>query len=190
VLNNRTFQGGFRLVAFALAAAGACGGDDGGAAGSGGRGGSGGGASVTTGPSSGSGPTSVSSGTGGGSAASCSDAPWDCPAGQTCAISDGETFTCLPSGGGASGDECRSFIGTAECDDGLLCVQLDENTPGVCSPFCDPADPARGCPDGVDCVRLQLESGAEIKACDVGGFSGMGGAGGGGGGGGGGAGGN
>lgn len=130
------------------------------------------------------------SGTGGNDAAMCNADPWSCPAGQTCWATDttGATFACLNSGPGAVGESCVGFVGSPECGDGLACFTANgyPESSKVCTPFCDPSDPAHGCPDQAQCLPLQMPSGQQIRLCEPpqGGTGGAGGAGGSGGGGG------
>ena len=137
----------FRMTAWALTtmllgALAACGGD--------------GGSSGTTG------------GTGGSAPVGCGAKPFDCPAGQTCWVADtqGSKLECLNAGTGKIGEECKNFAGQPSCQDGLICFQLESSTPGVCTPFCDPADPARACPDNGPCFTVSFAPGnASTHAC-------------------------
>jgi hypothetical protein len=125
--------------------------------------------------------TGGAGGNGGGSGTeSCVSDPFSCPDGQTCWIgADQETFECLNSGQGQIGDECQNFVGQPTCTDDLVCLQLQGSTTGTCTPYCDPEDPAHGCPDDAPCVMVQL--GDDIfRACQPPEGEGGGGAGGGG----------
>src|SRR5262249_53740269 len=68
------------------------------------------------------------------------------------------SFACLNAGPGAVGDECQPLFDSPSCGVGLLCVQLQGMTNGVCSPYCDPTDPAHACPSGVQCLPIGFQS--------------------------------
>jgi hypothetical protein len=55
-------------------------------------------------------------------------------------------------------------VGAPECGDGMMCF-LMSGFPQVCTPYCDPADPERGCPDNRMCVPGKTSAGAEMKIC-------------------------
>jgi hypothetical protein len=109
---------------------------------------------------------SSSAGSGGGTASTgsgdtgCSANPFVCPAGQTCWPSGPNvkdvTLECLNSGPGQAGDECANTLNQPSCADGLACFAV-AGYPVVCTPFCDPKDPAHACPDGGLCVQLTLQ---------------------------------
>lgn len=105
--------------------------------------------------------TSGTGGNGGGGgnapAGSCLEDPFGCPMGQTCWIgADQTTFECLNSGTGQLGDTCQNFVGQPTCTDGLTCLQLQGAASGSCTQYCDPEDPAHACPEGVQCLTVQL----------------------------------
>lgn len=120
--------------------------------------------------------------TGSGTQPSCNDDPFACPAGQTCWVNGTAAepyFECLGSGPGEIGEACMNYIGAPQCTDGLTCFSVP-GYPNVCTPFCDPGDPAHACPDGASCLPIVL-AGTEEKyfACEPdGGGGGGGGAGG------------
>lgn len=118
-------------------------------------------------------------GGGGGAPAGCNADPWGCAAGQTCAIANqGKSFACLNSGAGKVGASCQSIIDQPQCGDGLLCFQVPGAAAGVCSPFCDPSDPAHACPDSAACVSVQFPAVGVTQICKIEGAGGAGGAGG------------
>lgn len=121
--------------------------------------------------------------TGTGQQATCNEDPFSCPAGQTCWV-DGTAsepfFQCLNSGMGQVGEDCMNYIGQPTCADGLTCFSVP-GYPNVCTPFCDPSDPAHACPNGANCLQIVL-AGTDDKyfACqpeDGGGGGGGGGSG-------------
>ncbi|AKT40930.1 hypothetical protein [Chondromyces crocatus] len=147
----------FGLAVLTLGFAAAC--DDGGDGGSGGNGGNGGSSTPPTG---------------------CNADPWSCPAGQTCWPDQTGSFQCLNSGPGALGASCQLYKGQPTCGDGLVCLMLVGQAEGICTTYCDPADPARACSDDAICGQIQLqESGEQFRACvPQGGGGGAGGTGG------------
>ncbi len=124
---------------------------------------------------------------GGASPSGCTADPFACPAGQTCWIDENQmTFSCLNSGPGDPGDSCVNIAGQPTCGDGHACLQLAGASNGVCTPYCDPEDPAHACPDNAECLSVEL-AGALFRVCEPagmggGGMGGGGGAGGSGGG--------
>ncbi len=114
--------------------------------------------------------TGAGTSTGAGGSASeepCTDDPFVCPAGETCAFADtdGSRLSCFTSGEGAIGAVCKNVVGAPPCGDGLLCVQTSQ-ADGTCTPFCAPDDPSHGCPDGVACVAVQTPAGVTARVCD------------------------
>ena len=106
-----------------------------------------------------------SSSGGGGSGSETCNVAYDCPAGQTCWSTDGTTFACMASGGGALGDPCDvSLAGIAKpsCGDGMLCLGLGEPAVGRCAAWCDAAD---GCPSGETCAAGKTTLGASLHVC-------------------------
>ncbi len=116
----------------------------------------------------GGGSSGGSGGAGGTAPAGCGDKPFDCPAGQTCWVADtqGSKLECLNSGPGKLGDPCTNFAGQPSCGDGMLCFQTSGDAPGVCTPFCDPKDPAHACPNNGSCFIISYAPGnASTHAC-------------------------
>ncbi len=113
-----------------------------------------------------------SSSSGGADAGSCNLNPKACKPGTTCWVSD-ETgdYACLPSGAAGEGQMCMNEIGVAECTDGLDCLQLPQESSGVCVRTCSRTDPSLGCPDGSTCTKVILlldeggTGGQEIYVC-------------------------
>lgn len=104
-------------------------------------------------------------GSGGSAPVSCASDPWSCPDGQTCwANADAKSFACLNSGNGAVGTECLSIAGSPACKEDLFCLQLQGQSAGTCTEYCDPTDPAHACPDSRQCLSVQL-AGSLLHAC-------------------------
>ncbi|MFO0759526.1 MAG: hypothetical protein U0359_23745 [Byssovorax sp.] len=119
--------------------------------------GSGGGSSGTTGGSGGGAPSG-----------DCGAKPLDCPATETCWVKDsmGSALVCLTAGDGKLGDPCTSFPAKPSCGHGLTCLQLEGGKPGVCTPFCDPKDPAVACAGMAPCITVSYAPGnATTHAC-------------------------
>jgi hypothetical protein len=110
--------------------------------------------------------TGGSGGSGGGEApASCVSDPWSCPDGQTCwPNTDAKTFACLNSGPGDVGSQCLSVAGSPACKDDLFCLQLQGQSAGTCTEYCDAMDPSHACPDNRQCLSVQL-AGSLLHAC-------------------------
>jgi hypothetical protein len=90
---------------------------------------------------------SSSSGSGG---QMCNENPWECPAGQTCWPKDESSFACFNSGPGQAGDACQNAVGYPSCDDGLACLETGTGG-GICSAYCDSANPSHACSAGQTC---------------------------------------
>jgi hypothetical protein len=89
----------------------------------------------------------------------CNLNPFACPSGTTCWLRDNEpTFACLRSGTANEGEHCFDQVGIAQCVDGLTCLQLDSSG-GVCRQYCDPLNPAHGCPTGQHCSHGSVNVG-------------------------------
>ena len=88
--------------------------------------------------------------------AECWRDPWSCPAGQTCWLADNVSVACFNQGQGELFSDCDPFFGAPACEQGMFCLRLDQNLPGQCSPFCDPQDPNRACPENGRCLQVQL----------------------------------
>jgi hypothetical protein len=101
-------------------------------------------------------------GTGGG-AASCADAPTQCPAGQTCWFAASGDFECEPSGAGKEGDACAPTKGQPTCTDGLICLK-EPGKDGVCAKLCDASSGANPC-GNLFCTPIQAPSGAQTHVC-------------------------
>lgn len=108
----------------------------------------------------------------------CNDAPGSCEAGTTCWLDANGDFACLPSGDGAQGASCEHWLGYPTCQDGLVCLQLQESTPGVCTSQCTPLSNTCG---GAPCAAFESAKGASLDVCWTPPGAGGGGAGGGGG---------
>jgi len=117
----------------------------------------------------------------GGNAAQCNEDPWSCPAGQTCWFgnTEGSQFSCLNSGQGKAGDPCQNVVNSPSCGDALMCFQAPGSAMGVCTPFCDPSNPAHACPNQAKCQTAQTQGGLLLRICDPSGLGGQGGGGGG-----------
>ena len=86
----------------------------------------------------------------------CSADPFACPAGQTCWLTDtAGNYACQTSGSGAAGAACANSPSMPSCADGLDCFQTSP-TVGFCVAYCDPANPAHGCPSGATCATSQV----------------------------------
>jgi hypothetical protein len=96
-------------------------------------------------------------------ASECWRDPWICPAGQVCWLADNTSVACFNQGQGELFDECEPFAGTPDCEEGMFCLRLDQNLPGYCSPFCDPQDPNRACPENGRCLTLGLPENTSIQ---------------------------
>jgi hypothetical protein len=73
----------------------------------------------------------------------------------------------LNSGAGKAGDGCQSIYGEPECGDGLACLSTT-NGQGVCTPFCDPSNPAHACPGNAMCEPAEFAmGGAVVHLCAV-----------------------
>lgn len=93
----------------------------------------------------------------------CDQDPWECPAGQTCWTTDGQSAQCLPSGKGQVGDACEPLQGTAGCSDALVCLRQPGWSAGECTPYCDAAHP---CPNGEPCTPVSVAgSSIAYRAC-------------------------
>ncbi len=101
-------------------------------------------------------------GTGGG-AASCADAPTECPTGQTCWFSLDGGFECEPSGTGEEGDACAPIKGQPTCTDGLICLQ-EPGKDGTCAKLCDATSGVNTC-GNLYCTPIQAPSGAQTHVC-------------------------
>lgn len=122
------------------------------------------------------------SGGGGGSASSCAEDPFTCPAGQVCWIANaGKEFKCLNAGAASEGEACINYIDAPSCGEGLACLQLQDEDSGFCSPYCSTEDPAHACPEGRNCLNLNV-NGIITHVCSISEGTGGGGAGGSGGG--------
>lgn len=122
------------------------------------------------------GSSASGAGGGGGAPPGCNADPWSCPGGQTCAISnEGKTFTCLNSGAGKIGETCKNIIDQPQCSDGLTCFQLQGDTNGTCSPYCDSSNAAHACPNSATCVSVQVGSAGVVHICQPDGAGGAGG---------------
>lgn len=143
-----------------------------------------GGGSADTGSSSASGTGTGGNGTGGAPPSGCIEDPFACPAGQTCWTTDvdGTFFECTDSGAGAIGEMCDNFVGDPSCGDGMLCLQLEGEDSGQCTPYCDGS---HKCPNNGQCIGVMTPGGLSFKACKppmmmgTGGMGGTGGTGGG-----------
>jgi hypothetical protein len=104
---------------------------------------------------------------GSGGAGPCQEDPWSCPDMQTCWPTSDSSFGCLNQGQGAVGAPCNLGVGSSPtCLADLFCYATALQ-PGVCSPFCDPADPDRACPGNAPCDDLFLNQplGLFIRVC-------------------------
>ena len=92
----------------------------------------------------------------------CRSDPSSCPAEETCWVTYEQTeFVCQTSGAGGPGASCVNTFGQPTCGDSLGCYQVVGSGQGVCSPFCDPVDPAGRCLDGAACrpILYRLSTG-------------------------------
>jgi hypothetical protein len=97
----------------------------------------------------------------------CNEDPWQCADGQTCWIdAEGAAFSCRNSATAGVGDECVNYLGQPTCGDDLGCYQVQGQSSGVCSAYCDPEDPAHGCPASAPCRTLLFEGDLAIHLCE------------------------
>lgn len=98
----------------------------------------------------------------------CLSAPLSCPAGETCwyANDTASQFVCLASTPRGVGETCDPLVGTATCNDGLVCVRLFESSVSRCVAYCN-LDPAagQGCPSGEECNAVTVSSGVVLPLC-------------------------
>lgn len=87
-----------------------------------------------------------------GSHTPCKGDPWACPSGETCWVNfEQSDFVCQAAGVGQIGTPCTNSLGQPTCADSLGCYHVVGASQGVCSPFCDPVEPAHRCADGAAC---------------------------------------
>jgi hypothetical protein len=98
----------------------------------------------------------------------CNLDPWGCPAGQTCWPATETSFACLNSGSGIPGAACQDTVGSPTCGDTLGCLEIGPSG-GVCSPYCDEAEPSHACPAGQTCKTAFLlgAGGAQFQICET-----------------------
>jgi hypothetical protein len=89
---------------------------------------------------------------------------YDCPAGQTCASTDGMIFSCMPDGNGKPGDACDPSSNAAiTCGDQMDCVGSGMPVVGKCELWCDSGHP---CPQGAgSCTTIHTTLGATLSFC-------------------------
>ena len=91
---------------------------------------------------------------------------YDCGAGQTCATSDGTTFTCRASGGDPAGSACSSDVNAPPtCGSGLACLGMVGPPGGVCTAWCSSTHP---CAPDETCITQTTTKGASVKICAAG----------------------
>ena len=100
-----------------------------------------------------------------GGASGCNSNPFACPIGTTCWETDAKTFKCIVSGSGKEGDTCQNFYGQPTCNDGLFCFNAQGAMSGVCTPFCDPKNPAHACLGNAACGTAYFPGGPGISVC-------------------------
>jgi hypothetical protein len=92
-------------------------------------------------------------------AGSCG-ADYNCPAGQSCGTTDGQTLFCSASGPDKEGDACDANQGLPfQCGDHLLCLGV--NDVGSCRRWCSAGDP---CSSG-SCTMVTTTHGLAIQVC-------------------------
>lgn len=90
---------------------------------------------------------------------------YDCPAGQTCATTDGIALKCVSSGPGKVGDPCSATLGSpVTCGDHLSCLATGDPRAGSCVEWCDPQNPT-ACPAGQTCRTVPTVSGPVDHFC-------------------------
>ncbi len=91
-----------------------------------------------------------------GTCAECSLADDQCPAGSQCQlVNELLGGACVDVGPGGPGSPCAPLDPSLSCQQGLLCVPLEEQGDPICLPSCDPNNPM--CPGDMDsCVDLDL----------------------------------
>ena len=114
--------------------------------------------------------------------ASCNTDPWQCQAGTTCWPKEcgcpaGQAcdttncvpvFGCVPSvPGKMAADNCVDTFGpSATCGDNQACIEIDAGS-GLCSVYCDLAQPTKGCPTDQTCTAYHVgaPSNPTIQVC-------------------------
>lgn len=98
----------------------------------------------------------------------CNEDPWTCPSGQVCWIDNAQGYSCLNVGPGEVGDNCDAVINVPHCGAGLACFRQAGDSQGRCTPYCDPTDPAKACPDNAPCVTATFaDIAGTIQLCDL-----------------------
>jgi hypothetical protein len=110
--------------------------------------------------------SSDGSGASSGGPTGCLSDPFVCPAGQTCWLSDASANSaCLNSGPGKVGSSCLNTPGAPTCGDGLVCFQAATTAFGVCTLYCDAANPEHACPGNGACLLAEFTPQAMFHIC-------------------------
>ena len=106
------------------------------------------------------------SGASSGAPTGCLANPFVCPAGQTCWLTDAAANSaCLNSGPGKIGGSCLNTPGAPTCGDGLVCFQSATTEFGVCTLYCDAANPDHACPGNGACLLAEFTPQAMFHIC-------------------------